>query len=142
MRPLNRSATVRAARWNACASRTASPSFSSERLVYPAMSANQTAARWRWRLDMNERNIPRGDILGSRFPHPEPTAPATDPMRIGIPRETRADETRGAATPDGARKDVEKGALVGVESGAGRRASYDDDAYASVGVEIGGREAA
>jgi len=63
-------------------------------------------------------------------------------MRIGIPRETRADETRVAATPDVARKYVEKGALVVVESGAGRRASYDDDAYASVGVEIGGREAA
>jgi NAD(P) transhydrogenase subunit alpha len=63
-------------------------------------------------------------------------------MRIGIPRETRADETRVAATPDVARKYVEKGATVVVESGAGSRASYEDDAYASVRVEIGGREAA
>ena len=63
-------------------------------------------------------------------------------MRIGIPRETRADETRVAATPDVARKYVEKGASVLVESGAGGRASYDDAAYAAVGVEIGGREAA
>ncbi|HET6639089.1 MAG TPA: Re/Si-specific NAD(P)(+) transhydrogenase subunit alpha [Gemmatimonadota bacterium] len=63
-------------------------------------------------------------------------------MRIGIPRETRADETRVAATPDVARKYVEKGASVVVESGAGRRASYDDAAYAAAGAEIGGREAA
>ncbi len=63
-------------------------------------------------------------------------------MRIGIPRETRADETRVAATPDVARKYVEKGASVVVEAGAGRLASYEDDAYASAGVEIGGREAA
>lgn len=58
-------------------------------------------------------------------------------MRIGIPRETRADETRVAATPDVARKYVEKGASVVVESGAGRRASYDDTAYASRGVVTG-----
>jgi NAD(P) transhydrogenase subunit alpha len=63
-------------------------------------------------------------------------------MRIGIPRETRADETRVAATPDVARKYVEKGAALVVESGAGRRASYDDASYTSAGVEIGGREAA
>ena len=63
-------------------------------------------------------------------------------MRIGIPRETRADETRVAATPDVARKYVEKGAAVVVESGAGRRATYDDAAYASAGVEVVPVEAA
>ena len=63
-------------------------------------------------------------------------------MRIGIPRETRADETRVAATPDVARKYVEKGASVVVESGAGRRASYADTAYTSVGVETGSADAA
>ena len=63
-------------------------------------------------------------------------------MRIGIPRETRADETRVAATPDVARKYVEKGAAVVVESGAGRRATFDDAAYAAAGAEIVGREAA
>ncbi|HET6363312.1 MAG TPA: Re/Si-specific NAD(P)(+) transhydrogenase subunit alpha [Gemmatimonadota bacterium] len=47
-----------------------------------------------------------------------------------------------AATPDVARKYVEKGAAVVVESGAGRRSHYDDEAYASAGAEIGGREAA
>jgi NAD(P) transhydrogenase subunit alpha len=63
-------------------------------------------------------------------------------MRIGIPRETRADETRVAATPDVARKYVEKGASVAVESGAGRSSHYEDAAYASAGAEIGGSEAA
>ena len=63
-------------------------------------------------------------------------------MRIGIPRETRADETRVAATPDVARRYVERGASVVVESGAGRRASYSDAAYTSVGVETGSADAA
>jgi H+-translocating NAD(P) transhydrogenase subunit alpha len=63
-------------------------------------------------------------------------------MRIGIPRETRADETRVAATPDVARRYVERGASVVVESGAGRRASYADSAYTSVGVETGSADAA
>jgi NAD(P) transhydrogenase subunit alpha len=63
-------------------------------------------------------------------------------MRIGIPRETRADETRVAATPDVARKYVERGAEVVVESGAGARATFDDGNYRAAGGEVVGAEAA
>ncbi|HEY7471177.1 MAG TPA: Re/Si-specific NAD(P)(+) transhydrogenase subunit alpha [Gemmatimonadota bacterium] len=62
-------------------------------------------------------------------------------MRIGIPRETRADETRVAATPDVVRKYVEKRATVVVESGAGRRANFDDASYRAAGAEIGAADA-
>jgi NAD(P) transhydrogenase subunit alpha len=57
-------------------------------------------------------------------------------MRIGIPREKRADETRVAATPDVVRRYVERGAAVVVESGAGARATFDDASYRAVGAEI------
>ena len=57
-------------------------------------------------------------------------------MRIGIPRETRSDETRVAATPDVVRKYVERGAEVVVETGAGSRATFDDESYRSAGAAI------
>src|SRR5512134_1347037 len=57
-------------------------------------------------------------------------------MRIGIPRETRSDETRVAATPDVVRKYVERGAEVVVETGAGARATFDDESYRSAGAAI------
>ena len=63
-------------------------------------------------------------------------------MRIGIPRETRPDETRVAATPDVVRKYVERGAEVVVESGAGGRATFDDASYRAAGAEVAGGDAA
>jgi NAD(P) transhydrogenase subunit alpha len=63
-------------------------------------------------------------------------------MRIGIPRETRPDETRVAATPDVVRKYVERGAEVVVEAGAGARATFDDGSYRAAGAEVAGGEAA
>ena len=63
-------------------------------------------------------------------------------MRIGIPRETRADETRVAATPDVVRKYVERGAQVVVESGAGERATFDDRSYQAAGAEVANGDAA
>jgi NAD(P) transhydrogenase subunit alpha len=63
-------------------------------------------------------------------------------MRIGIPRETRSDETRVAATPDVVRKYVERGAEVAVESGAGERATFDDPGYRVAGAEVTGGDAA
>lgn len=65
-----------------------------------------------------------------------------EPMRIGIPRETRAGETRVAATPEVVRKYVEKGATVVVESGAGERAAFDDASYRAVGAEVAGGDVA
>ncbi|MBF6988086.1 NAD(P)(+) transhydrogenase (Re/Si-specific) subunit alpha, partial [Cupriavidus sp. IK-TO18] len=58
-------------------------------------------------------------------------------MYIGIPRETRAGETRVAATPETVRKYVAQGHKVLVQAGAGVRASQPDGAYEAVGATIG-----
>ncbi len=57
-------------------------------------------------------------------------------MRIGIPRETKAGETRVAATPDTVKKLVAAQHTVLVEHGAGIRANYTDEAYAAVGATL------
>jgi len=58
-------------------------------------------------------------------------------VHIGIPRETRAGETRVAATPETVRKYVAQGHQVIVQSGAGVRASLPDVAYEAIGARIG-----
>ena len=58
-------------------------------------------------------------------------------MRIGVPRETRARETRVAATPATVTKIVALGYDVVVETGAGDASSFPDDAYAKAGASIG-----
>src|ERR1700761_9188331 len=57
-------------------------------------------------------------------------------MHIGVPAETRAYETRGAATPETVKKYVSQGHRVTVQSGAGVPASFPDDAFSAVGAEI------
>src|SRR5437868_346984 len=59
-------------------------------------------------------------------------------MQIGIPRETRAGETRVAATPETVKKMTASGqhAIV-VESGAGTASSVADAAYVEAGATIG-----
>jgi len=57
-------------------------------------------------------------------------------MKIAIPRERRANETRVAATPDTVKKFVQLGADVSVEAGAGLTASISDAAYADAGATI------
>ena len=57
-------------------------------------------------------------------------------MHIGVPAETRANETRVAATPETVKKLVSQGHRVTVQSGAGVPASYIDDAYAAAGAEL------
>lgn len=59
-------------------------------------------------------------------------------QRIGIVAETAAGETRVAATPATVRQMVNLGFEVFVESGAGARASFADEAYAEAGAKIGG----
>ena len=49
-------------------------------------------------------------------------------MRIGIPKETHAGETRVAATPETVRKLVAQGHQVTVEQTAGRAACIPDEA--------------
>ena len=57
-------------------------------------------------------------------------------MQIGVPRETRARETRVAATPKTVEQLVGLGYDVAVESGAGEGASFSDEAYAAAGARI------
>ncbi len=58
-------------------------------------------------------------------------------MLIGIPKESRANETRVAATPKTVEQIVKLGFDVVVESGAGHAASFADDAYEAAGARIG-----
>src|SRR5215207_7922574 len=58
-------------------------------------------------------------------------------MRIGVPRETRAGETRVAATPVTVGKLLQLGFEVVVETGAGAASSFPDEAYAAAGASTG-----
>ncbi|MEX3965421.1 Re/Si-specific NAD(P)(+) transhydrogenase subunit alpha [Paraburkholderia sp. EG286B] len=57
-------------------------------------------------------------------------------MHIGVPAETRANETRVAATPETVRKYVAQGHTVTIQAGAGVGASYPDEAYTTVGAQV------
>jgi len=56
-------------------------------------------------------------------------------MRIAIPRETTPGETRVALTPSVGRRMADGHEMV-LESGAGREASFSDDAYREAGIEV------
>ncbi|WP_252975233.1 Re/Si-specific NAD(P)(+) transhydrogenase subunit alpha [Janibacter melonis] len=58
-------------------------------------------------------------------------------MQVGVPAESRPGETRVAATPKTVGQVVALGYDVVVESGAGARSSYPDEAYAEAGAQIG-----
>ncbi|MCK9511886.1 MAG: Re/Si-specific NAD(P)(+) transhydrogenase subunit alpha [Pigmentiphaga sp.] len=57
-------------------------------------------------------------------------------MQLGIPRETRAGETRVAATPETVKKYVAAGHRVAVERGAGLAAHYPDETYEAAGAAL------
>ena len=57
-------------------------------------------------------------------------------MKIGSPRETADREARVALTPESARQLAKLGHQCIVESGAGEKAGYSDEAYRSAGVEV------
>ena len=57
-------------------------------------------------------------------------------MRIGVPAELAAGETRVAVTPETAKKLIAQGHKVCVQSGAGVAASVPDSAYRDVGADI------
>ena len=61
-------------------------------------------------------------------------------MRIGIPKEQFADETRVAATPTTVAQLIKLGFEVAVESGAGLLAKFDDSAYADAGASVVSRD--
>ncbi|AIR01296.1 NAD(P) transhydrogenase subunit alpha [Pluralibacter gergoviae] len=57
-------------------------------------------------------------------------------MRIAVPKETLALETRVAATPKTVEQLRKLGFSVAVESGAGKLASFDDGAFIDAGAEV------
>jgi NAD(P) transhydrogenase subunit alpha len=57
-------------------------------------------------------------------------------MRIGVPAEITAGETRVAVTPETAKKLKSQGHTVVIQSGAGVAASVTDEAYVAAGAEI------
>jgi NAD(P) transhydrogenase subunit alpha len=57
-------------------------------------------------------------------------------MRIAVPKETRPGETRVALAPESAKKLIQAGYTVAIESGAGGGAYYSDDAYREAGCVI------
>ena len=57
-------------------------------------------------------------------------------MKIGIPKEVFEGEKRVATTPDEAKKLIDLGFDVYLETGAGQNADFSDDAYESAGVTI------
>jgi H+-translocating NAD(P) transhydrogenase subunit alpha len=58
-------------------------------------------------------------------------------MRIGIPKEAQAGETRVAATPNTVEQLVKLGYDVVIEAGAGALSSFADGAYQAAGASIG-----
>ncbi|TAM31719.1 MAG: Re/Si-specific NAD(P)(+) transhydrogenase subunit alpha [Paraburkholderia sp.] len=63
-------------------------------------------------------------------------------MHIGVPAETRANESRVAATPETVKKYVAQGHSVTIQSGAGLPASFPDEAYVAAGARIADAAAA
>lgn len=57
-------------------------------------------------------------------------------MLIGIPQESLQGETRVAATPDTVGKLLKLGFEVAVQSSAGAKASFTDEAYAAAGAKV------
>ena len=62
-------------------------------------------------------------------------------MKIGVPRETAANERRVALVPDTVGRLVKAGLEVAVEQGAGAAAAFPDDAYRSAGAGLVGTPA-
>jgi len=58
-------------------------------------------------------------------------------MRIGVPLEIKAGETRVAATPETVKKLIGQGHQVLIQKDAGLHASQPDSAYVAVGASIG-----
>ena len=57
-------------------------------------------------------------------------------MKLGVPREIAAGETRVAATPETVRRYVGKGLEVLVEASAGERSSIRDEEFRSAGAQV------
>ena len=63
-------------------------------------------------------------------------------MKIGVPRERRAGETRVAVSPDTVKKYVGLGIEVAIQTGAGNGSNFTDEAFKAAGATIVPDEAA
>ena len=57
-------------------------------------------------------------------------------MKIGVPAEGAAGETRVAVSPDTVKAFVKKGLEVAVEAGAGKGSFIADELYAAAGAKV------
>lgn len=57
-------------------------------------------------------------------------------MKLAVPKERRAHETRVAITPETAKKYIAQGFIVHVEKGAGQLSNYTDESYVAAGAKI------
>ena len=57
-------------------------------------------------------------------------------MKIGIPREIHAGESRVATTPETVEKLIKLGFSVAIETGAGEKAKFSDATFKDAGVEV------
>jgi H+-translocating NAD(P) transhydrogenase subunit alpha len=57
-------------------------------------------------------------------------------MRIGVPKETAPGERRVALVPEAAKKLIQAGYEVGIETGAGEAAGFPDAGYRDVGAAV------
>lgn len=60
-----------------------------------------------------------------------------EPLTVGVLRASRTGERRVALVPKLVQRVVKRGVTVVVESGAGERAAFDDEAFAQAGATIG-----
>lgn len=61
-------------------------------------------------------------------------------MRIGVPKEQLANETRVAATPKTVEQLIKLGFSVAVEYSAGKKASFEDEAFVRAGASLASTE--
>lgn len=57
-------------------------------------------------------------------------------MKVGVPKESAAGERRVGLVPEAARRLIDTGVEVVIETGAGAQASFLDDAYTEVGAQV------
>ena len=61
---------------------------------------------------------------------------SSQPLTIGVPKETQKDEHRVALTPETAGRIQKLGYELRIQKGAGEDANFSDDAYREAGVEV------
>ena len=89
---------------------------------------------------LEHRTAGRPGKTGSNPQHHDFQNERSNRMIIGIPKESIADETRVATTPNTVRQLKKLGFDVSVESGAGEKASFTDEAYRDAGAVAADRD--